>query len=210
MRTALSVLGLPAPAAVDKTVPSTAHGRLANGVWRLCNRLDLVALPSAPFWARHHAGTVLSAWIPAADIDTPRLLVSELVTNAVVACGRGTGRVAPDSPPGVDAAADEPLAAGQAPAALVCLRLACDHRRLLIEVWDDDPSPPVLTPPAVDAEAGRGLLMVDALSTDWGYYWYASDPRPPRSGSSVRKWPPRAGKVVWCTLAVDDLVAAVG
>jgi hypothetical protein len=210
MRTAQPALGLSAFAAVDKTVTSTAHGRLANGVWRLCNRFDLAALPSAPFWARRHAGTVLSAWIPAADLDTPRLLVSELVTNAVVACGRGTGRVAPDSPHEVDAAADERLAAGQAPTALVCLRLACDHRRLLIEVWDDDPSPPVLSPPVVDAEAGRGLLMVDALSTDWGYYWYVSDLRPPRRGSSVRKWPPRAGKVVWCTLAVDGLVASAG
>jgi hypothetical protein len=108
----------------------------------------------------------------------------------------------------IDAPADRLLAAGQTPAALVCLRLACDHRRLLIEVWDPDPSPPVLTLPGVDAEAGRGLLMVDALSTDWGFYWCASDPRPPGSRSAVRKWPPAAGKVVWCTLAVDDLIAA--
>ena len=209
MRTVQLARRLPAFTAVDKTVHSTPRGRLANGVWRLCNRFDLAALPSAPFWARRHAGTVLSAWIPAADIETPRLLVSELVTNAVVACGRGIGRVSPDGLPRVDAPADRrPLAPGQAPAALVCLRLACDHRRLLIEVWDSDPNPPVLTPPVVDAEAGRGLLMVDALSTDWGYYWYDLDSRPPRRGSVVRRWPPGAGKVVWCTLAVDDLITS--
>jgi hypothetical protein len=204
MRTAQPARELPVFAAFHKSGHSTAQGRLANGVWRLCNRLDLAALPSASFWARRHADTVLSAWIPAADMDTPRLLVSELVTNAVVACGPAV----PDDPHVIDAPADDLLAAGQATAALVCLRLACDHRRLLIEVWDADPSPPVFTPPVVDAEAGRGLLMVDALSTDWGFYWCASDQASPRRGSAVRKWPPGVGKVVWCTLAVDDLIAA--
>jgi hypothetical protein len=204
MRTAQPARALPVFAAFDTSAHPTAHGRLATSVWRLCNRIDLAALPSAPFRARRHAGTVLSAWIPSADLDTPRLLVSELVTNAVVACGPGSL----DSPNVINAPADGLLAGGQAPAAFVCLRLACDHRRLLIEVWDTDPHPPVLTPPDVDAEAGRGLLMVEALSTDWGFYWCSSNPRPPGRRSAVRKWPPGAGKVVWCTLVVDDLIAA--
>jgi len=41
-----------------------------------------------------------------------------------------------------------------------------------------------LTPP-VDAEAGRGLMLVASLSTDWGYY------RTP------------AGKAVYFTLALE-------
>lgn len=38
-----------------------------------------------------------------------------------------------------------------------------------VNVWDDDPRPVSLPPaPSPDGEHGRGLLMVEALSTGWG------------------------------------------
>jgi hypothetical protein len=56
---------------------------------------------------------------------------------------------------------------------------------LLIEVYDTDASPPVLTDAAVDAENGRGLLLVDALSKEWSYFF-----------------PPGGGKVVYCLIEI--------
>ena len=56
---------------------------------------------------------------------------------------------------------------------------------LLIEVYDTDASPPVLTDAAEDAENGRGLLLVDALSKEWSYFF-----------------PPSGGKVVYCIIEI--------
>jgi anti-sigma regulatory factor (Ser/Thr protein kinase) len=97
---------------------------------------------------------------------TTELLTSELVTNAINAT------------------------AGQDDQPTVGLRLSTDHVRVLIEVWDADPQP--LVPgypgndeaPAPDAEGGRGLFLVSALSARWNYY--------------VTQQP--EGKVVWCLL----------
>lgn len=54
---------------------------------------------------------------------------------------------------------------------------------LLIEVFDTDTSPPVLVGASADAENGRGLMIVDALSKEWSYFL-----------------PPGGGKVVYCLL----------
>lgn len=41
---------------------------------------------------------------------------------------------------------------------------------VLIEVVDDDPRPPVKGEPGdTESESGRGLILVDALSEDWGH-----------------------------------------
>ena len=56
---------------------------------------------------------------------------------------------------------------------------------LLIEVFDTDANPPVLTDAAEDAENGRGLLLVDALSKEWSYFF-----------------PPSGGKVVYCFIEI--------
>ena len=76
----------------------------------------------------------------------------------------------------------------------VRLRLSSDKDRLLIEVWDADPRPPVLpglgddgTPPLAE-EGGRGLFLVATLSQQWN--WYAS----PQSG----------GKVIWSELRLSS------
>ena len=60
---------------------------------------------------------------------------------------------------------------------------------LQITVWDNGPGQPVRTDPGPDAETGRGLGIVDALTNgEWG--WWPT----PRSG----------GKVVHATLAASD------
>jgi anti-sigma regulatory factor (Ser/Thr protein kinase) len=41
-----------------------------------------------------------------------------------------------------------------------------------IEVTDGDPSLPVLRPSSTTRPGGRGIQLVDAISTDWGVRWY--------------------------------------
>lgn len=77
---------------------------------------------------------------------TAVLLVSELVTNAYTAMA------------GITRATHIEFS----------LRLFDDH--LLAEVIDISPKPPVLKKPWDDAENGRGLALVDALSQEWGYF----------------------------------------
>ena len=50
----------------------------------------------------------------------------------------------------------------------VALYLALEHARLYALVWDCCPDLPVLRAHADDAESGRGLELVRALSADWG------------------------------------------
>jgi hypothetical protein len=42
--------------------------------------------------------------------------------------------------------------------------------QILILVWDASPQPPVLTGASDEAEHGRGLMLVDAVSEQWGWY----------------------------------------
>jgi hypothetical protein len=102
--------------------------------------------------------------------DTIELLVSELMTNAVQAM------------------------AGQDGQPTIRLRLLTDNTRVRIEVWDADPRPPVPKDPAaggmpdLEAEGGRGLFLVSALSARWN--WTPTQP---------------AGKVTWCELDIERL-----
>jgi anti-sigma regulatory factor (Ser/Thr protein kinase) len=97
-------------------------------------------------------------------IETAELLISELVTNAAGASG-------------------QPARAGQADDGSIWLSLRMVCRRLTIEVTDLDPNPPVLLYVGQDAESGRGLMLVDALSADWDYFH-----------------PPSGGKTVFCVI----------
>ena len=55
---------------------------------------------------------------------------------------------------------------------VVRLWLLSDSAQILILVWDASPQPPVLTDVTDEAEQGRGLRIVEAVSEQWG--WYAS------------------------------------
>jgi anti-sigma regulatory factor (Ser/Thr protein kinase) len=130
-------------------------------------RIDLVTLPSSPFWARRHTEQALRAWDVAHLADTADLLVTELVTNAVAFAGAGSD------------------AEGEAVAVRrIWLALRLLAGQLIIEVGDPDPRPPVRAADvSTDAENGRGLMLVEALSNRWDYYL-----------------PPSGGKVVYCVI----------
>lgn len=53
---------------------------------------------------------------------------------------------------------------------VVRLWLVSDQDSLVIHVWDGSDEMPVRRDAGPDEERGRGLLLVDALGTDWGVY----------------------------------------
>jgi anti-sigma regulatory factor (Ser/Thr protein kinase) len=123
--------------------------------------LEFAPLPGAVPCARLHAALVLHEWGLGEVADDAALVVSELMTNAADA-----SVVLPERPP-------------------IALRLLASEKSLMIEVWDG--SPLDLAPREADAEAecGRGLTVVAALSDRWGCE---------RTG--------RRRKVVWAELAL--------
>jgi anti-sigma regulatory factor (Ser/Thr protein kinase) len=89
--------------------------------------------------ARHHAERVLSRWGLDSVLDVARLLVSELVVNAVTHAG---------------SAAD--------------LSLCIVGPRLRVEVSDRSPVAPQPKEYSPTAPDGRGLLILDDLADAWG------------------------------------------
>ena len=130
----------------------------------------LATLPTSPFWARRYIRQFLGSCrgIGVGTADTAELLVSELVTNAVRF-----------------ASAPAPAHRHSEHAGMIWLSVRHFGEELLIEVYDTDANPPVLTDAAEDAENGRGLLLVDALSKEWSYFF-----------------PPGGGKVVYCIIEI--------
>ena len=167
--------------------------------WPYHSFLPLGALPGAVPCARLHTIAVLWEWGMEGLAHAAELAVSELVTNAVRASTNARNAGPPGPPTGLP---------------VVGLRLAGDRLRLLVEVSDHDPGPPI--PTAVDPErdGGRGLLLVEAVSERWGYYYpatYTVSPR--RSPALVASTPqflaaapllPAAaepGKIFWALLS---------
>jgi anti-sigma regulatory factor (Ser/Thr protein kinase) len=152
----------------DPRVASSAKTREAE--WPLRTFLELGALPTAVPCVRLHTRQVLWEWQLSTLADTAEVIVSELVTNAVQASAgltgsRRSGRWVPGVPP-------------------VRLWLFSDRQRVLIQVWDDNDRHPAPQHAEPDAETGRGLLLVESLSAEWGSY-------PPERSS---------GKIVWAML----------
>jgi anti-sigma regulatory factor (Ser/Thr protein kinase) len=131
--------------------------------WPLRTYLELGALPSAVPCARLHAKQLLWEWGIAEFSNNAELLVSELVTNALKA-SQATRRSMP-----------------------IRLWVLSDKVQVVILVWDDNPHPPVRADTSEEAESGRGLILVEALSDKWS--WYAHEGL--------------GGKVVWCQVSLD-------
>jgi anti-sigma regulatory factor (Ser/Thr protein kinase) len=153
-------------AAADGAVVRMAHREV-----RFPRRSSLLlgALPSAVPCARLHTRQVLWEWGLSEVAEVAELLLSELVTNAVQAARANVNDMS------------------------VNVHLSANRDRLLIEVWDGNVQPPVLHEPendfpALDAESGRGLFLVETLSERWGWY-------PTRNPE---------GKVTWCELGRGD------
>lgn len=103
-------------------------------------RIPLPAGTMAVPAARRHVTEVLTGWgVPELVRENAELVVSELVGNAVEH-GGGT------------------------PALVLSL---CDDV-LRVDVVDPDPEQPVMRSPAAGDDRHRGLLIVAALSSDWG------------------------------------------
>jgi anti-sigma regulatory factor (Ser/Thr protein kinase) len=112
--------------------------------------LELAALPTAVACARLHAKAVALEWGLPALAENVELIVSELVTNSI-------------------RAADHPHGAGLT-VVVVRLWLYYDLCGVLIRVWDGNCQMPIRQDPGPDEESGRGLLLVEHLSSDWGAY----------------------------------------
>lgn len=131
--------------------------------WPWVSSLELRALPTAVACGRLHATQMLWEWKLDHLADDGQTLVSELLTNAVRAARTARG------------------------AGLVTLRLLANQQQLIIEVWDTSPHDPQPMRPDVQAEHGRGLAIVQALTNRWGH-----------QRLSVNR------KVVWCELLIGN------
>jgi len=121
------------------------------------SRARLSTGPAAAAEARRRVRAAIASWQIPVDQDAALLLTSELVTNAVM------------------------HEAAQA----VVLVVTCARGQLRVDVHDTSPSWPAVADVPADAETGRGLLLVETLSDEWGFY------RTP------------AGKAVYFTLAFE-------
>jgi nucleoside-diphosphate kinase len=134
------------------------------------DELELAALPTAVGLTRLFFGAYLRKWCLESVTETVEQVASEIITNAVQATGLG-------AQPAHDAAISRIIA-----------RLRWQGSSVVIEAWDREPRPPVLSAPRDLDEGGRGLILVTALTTAWGYH---------RSGS---------GKVVWAEVAIPGVI----
>jgi anti-sigma regulatory factor (Ser/Thr protein kinase) len=118
--------------------------------------LELRAMDSAVPSARLHARSVAQEWGRGDIARTVELVVSELLTNALLHAA--------------------PAGAGQAEPAPVGLRLTERLDGIQVDVWDASPRMPAHAPAAAPDEGadplpgGRGLLLVKAYSASWGFY----------------------------------------
>ena len=127
-------------------------------------RVRLTAGPAAAAQARRQVRAAICTWDIPVDPDVAILLTSELVTNAIR--HEVTG--------------------------IIMLAITCSCGQLRVDVHDTSRVLPMLVDAPVDAEAGRGLMLVTTLSAEWGFY------RTP------------AGKAVYFTLAFSPEAAESG
>jgi anti-sigma regulatory factor (Ser/Thr protein kinase) len=144
-------------------LPSHTQGTPIAEKWPRRSYLAFGALTSAAPCARLHARHVLSEWGLRAVRESVELVVSELVTNAIKA----------------SQAMEWPFP--------VRLWLLSANTRVLVLVWDGNPQPPMRLDAIDEAESGRGLVLVEALSQKWGWYAHAE----------------LGGKVTWALIAPE-------
>jgi anti-sigma regulatory factor (Ser/Thr protein kinase) len=104
-------------------------------------QVELGHRADAALLARRAIGELAGA-LPAEKVEELKLLATEMVTNSVKHSG---------------------------PDGLIGLELRLDGTSVVIAVTDSGPGfEPLAASPDLEAEAGRGLLIVDALSDRWG------------------------------------------
>ena len=120
-------------------------------------RVRLSREPAAAAEARSQVRAIICAWKIPVDPDIAVLLTSELVSNAI-RHERGES-------------------------VMLVINGACGELR--VDVHDTSRALPVAVDAPADAETGRGLMLVESLASEWGFY------RTP------------AGKAVYFTLAFE-------
>jgi anti-sigma regulatory factor (Ser/Thr protein kinase) len=152
----------------SRAIAASGPGNASLLPWPMQTHLELAALPSAVSCARGHVRTVAREWGLADLADIAELLASEIATNAVQASQRLGTR------------------ADLAIVPVVRIWITSDGVSLVIHVWDGNDEMPVRKDAAPDEEGGRGLLLVESLSKEWGAYRKAE------------------GKVVWAMITSAD------
>ena len=105
-------------------------------------RVRLSRKPAAAAEARSQVRAAVRDWKVPVDPDIAVLLASDLVTNAIT----------------------------HGDAETLTLAIRCSRSHLRIDVYDKSRSLPLGMYEPADADAGRGLVLVAALSTEWGSF----------------------------------------
>ncbi len=136
----------------------------------------LGALPTAPRAARAYVRLTLAMWQLGELAEAAETIVSELVANGVNA----------------SAGVDGPYRDGRL--LMVQLLLRANGTRVRAEVWDQAPGTPAPRAASGDDESGRGLELIDALATTWG--WHPARTQATGPGSTTAS----VGKCVWAEI----------
>jgi len=105
-------------------------------------RVRLTRKPAAAAEARSQVRVSIRDWKVPVDPDIAILLTSDLVTNAIM---HGDGES-------------------------LTLAIRCSRAHLRIDVYDQSRSLPLGMDEPADTDAGRGLVLVAVLSTEWGSF----------------------------------------
>jgi hypothetical protein len=105
-------------------------------------RVRLTRKPAAAAEARSQVRVAIGGWKVPVDPDIAILLTSDLVTNAIT---HGDGET-------------------------LTLAIRCSRGHLRIDVYDKSRSLPRGMDEPAEADAGRGLVLVAALSSEWGSF----------------------------------------
>lgn len=143
--------GIPLLDPAGRSTETWPHrGERAGNTHRRFARCALRPQPCAVKAARYFTHATLCSFDTCELFDDASVVISELVTNAVRYGLR----------PGL---------AKNAPAARIEVLLLRQASHLVCVVTDSNPGPPTLLEPDFAAETGRGLYVVEALSSRWGW-----------------------------------------
>ncbi|MET9928001.1 MULTISPECIES: ATP-binding protein [unclassified Streptomyces] len=134
--------------------------------------LTLTVTTDAVAYARRHTARILQHWnFPDEDIEIARLIVSELIANAIRHARPEASTVNAD--------------VGYVGLGTVGLKLRPTDPGVLVAVSDQDHRSPTRRSGDSSAVGGRGLFLTDALASRWGYCLADS----------------HSGKIVWAEIA---------
>jgi anti-sigma regulatory factor (Ser/Thr protein kinase) len=127
--------------------PVSPNGAMVMNTSALTRKIELPARPESAGLARRFAHSCLLDWQLGRLTDDVDLVVSELVTNALLHARSEVRGTAP-----------------------IRLEVVRELDSLVCQVTDGSVAPPTQESAGETAEHGRGLLLVDVLSAQWGWF----------------------------------------